>query len=108
MLYRIRPKRKTCIGKCNYNKSYLFYEEKEHFTYFKDKVLPYLKETVREKDLRIWSAGCSSGEEPYTLAMIIDEFSGKEKDAWNTKILATDISSKILDIAKNGKYDNGN
>jgi chemotaxis protein methyltransferase CheR len=84
-----------------------FMREKEHFTYFKDKVLPYLKETVREKDLRIWSAGCSSGEEPYTLAMIIDEFFGKEKDAWNTKILATDISSKILDIAKNGKYDNG-
>ena len=56
--------------------------------------------------MRIWSAGCSTGEEPYTLAMIIDEFFGKEKLFWNTQILATDISSKVLDVAKKGVYNN--
>lgn len=60
--------------------------------------------TVKNKDLRIWSAGCSSGEEPYTLAMLIDEFLGKDKVWWDSKILATDISSKVLDLAKKGCY----
>jgi chemotaxis protein methyltransferase CheR len=55
---------------------------------------------VRDKDLRIWSAACSSGEEPYTLAMIIDEFFGPEKNLWDTKILASDISNHVLSIAK--------
>jgi len=83
-----------------------FMREAEHFRYFRDKVLPYLASTVKEKDLRIWSAGCSSGEEPYTLAMIIDEFFGREKTGWDTKILATDISGKMLDIAIKGIYSN--
>jgi chemotaxis methyl-accepting protein methylase len=69
-----------------------------------ENVLPYLVHTVKNKDLRIWSAGCSSGEEPYTLAMIIDEFLGKDKVWWDTKILATDISSKVLEMAVDGSY----
>lgn len=83
-----------------------FMREADHFYYFKDKVLPYLASTVKEKDLRIWSAGCSTGEEPYTLAMIIDEFFGNEKMWWDTKILATDISSKVLNTAIEGIYSN--
>lgn len=83
-----------------------FMREPEHFNYFRDKILPFLKNTVKNKDLRIWSAACSSGEEPYTLAMIMDEFFGKEKAWWDTKVLATDISNKVLDIAKNGVYSN--
>lgn len=82
--------------------------EVDHFYYFRDKVLPYLVSTVREKDLRIWSAGCSSGEEPYTLAMIIDEFFGKEKMWWDSKVLATDISGKVLGEASKGIYSNEN
>lgn len=81
-----------------------FMREPSHFYYFRDKVLPYLAATVKDKDLRIWSAACSSGEEPYTLAMIIDEFFGPNKAAWDAKILATDISSNVLSIARIGAY----
>jgi chemotaxis protein methyltransferase CheR len=81
-----------------------FMREPAHFYYFKDKVLPYLVKTVKNMDLRIWSAACSSGEEPYTLAMIIDEFFGSGKAAWDTRILATDISQSVLAAAKAGIY----
>ena len=80
--------------------------EVEHFFYFRDKVLPYFTGRQKDKDLRIWSAGCSSGEEPYTLAMFIDEFFGKEKMWWDSKILATDISTKVLEEAIKGIYSN--
>jgi chemotaxis protein methyltransferase CheR len=80
--------------------------EADHFHYLKDKVLPNFTNTLKDKDLRVWSAGCSSGEEPYTLAMIIDEFLGKEKILWDTKILATDISDKVIESAVKGIYDN--
>lgn len=95
----------TLLDKITTNHTF-FMREVDHFYYFRDWVLPYLTCTVKQKDLRIWSAGCSSGEEPYTLAMIIDEFFGKEKMLWDTKILATDISSKVLNTAVNGIYKN--
>lgn len=63
-----------------------------------------MKKSVRNKDLRIWSAGCSTGEEPYTIAFILDEFFGKEKALWDTKILATDISGRVLEHASRGIY----
>ncbi len=81
-----------------------FMREAAHFHYFKDTVLPYLTETVRDRDLRIWSAACSSGEEPYTLAMTIDEYFGTKKGTWDTKILATDLSHEVLTMAKAGIY----
>lgn len=81
-----------------------FMREPDHFDYFRDTVLPDLKIKSAGRDLRIWSAGCSSGEEPYTLAMIIDEFFGKDKPLWDTKILATDISERALSKAKTGVY----
>lgn len=93
----------TLINRITTNHTY-FMRETNHFHYFRDFALPYLKKTVRDKDLRIWSAGCSTGEEPYTLAMIIDEFFGKEKVFWDTKILATDISSRVLEEAEKGIY----
>jgi len=91
------------INKLTTNHTY-FMREADHFDYFKDIVLPYLDATSKTKDLRIWSAGCSSGEEPYTLAMIIADYFGALKSRWNTKILATDISEKVLDTAKKGIY----
>ena len=82
-----------------------FMREADHFYYFKDTVLPYLIKNVKQKDLRTWCAACSSGEEAYTLAMILDDFFGKEKLLWDSKVLATDISSKVLDIARKGVYE---
>lgn len=82
-----------------------FMREAEHFYYFKETVLPFWVENAEQKDLRIWCAACSTGEEAYTLAMLIDEFLGKEKPLWDSKILATDISSRVLDIAQNGIYE---
>lgn len=81
-----------------------FMREAEHFYYFRDMVLPYLKGKIKDRDLRVWCAACSSGEEAYTLAMIIDEFFGNEKSLWDKKILATDLSTKVLNIAKTGIY----
>lgn len=95
----------TMINKITTNHTF-FMRESEHFYYFRDKVLPYLRNVEKNKDLRIWSAGCSTGEEPYTLAMIMDEFFGKEKGFWDTKILATDISSRVLENAIKGVYSN--
>lgn len=95
----------TLINKITTNHTF-FMREVEHFKYFAEKTLPEIAKKAKDKDLRIWSAGCSSGEEPYTLAMIIDEFFGEEKRLWNTKILATDISDRVLEEARKGLYRN--
>lgn len=92
------------INRLTTNYSY-FMREWEHFEFFKNYVLPEIKTQEKENDLRIWSAGCSTGQEPYMLAMIIaDSFFGI-KDNWDTKILATDISQKALEAAQKGEYD---
>lgn len=95
----------TLVNKITTNHTF-FMREPDHFYFFRDKVLPFLSETVAEKDLRIWCAASSSGEEAYTLAMIVDEFFGHEKFFWDAKILATDISENVLEIAKKGVYSN--
>jgi chemotaxis protein methyltransferase CheR len=91
------------INKLTTNHTF-FMREKEHFEYFKNKALPYFKDRVKDKDLRIWSAGCSSGEEAYTLAMIMGDYFAEEKSLWDKKILATDISVNVLQLARSGIY----
>lgn len=81
-----------------------FMREADHFDYFKNKVLPILERDVKDRDLRIWCAASSSGEEPYTLAMILKDYFGAKVPKWDTKILATDISLKVLEMAKLGVY----
>ena len=82
-----------------------FMREPDHFKYLTDTVLPFLKQVnAKTKTMRIWSAGCSSGEEAYTTAMHISEFLGNEKTACDTRILATDISLRTLAGAQNGVY----
>jgi chemotaxis protein methyltransferase CheR len=95
----------TLLDKITTNHTY-FMREAEHFAYFKEVVLPYLEKKVTDRDIRLWCAGCSSGEEPYTLAMIMDEYFEINKLYWDKKILATDISSKVLEEAKKGVYSN--
>jgi chemotaxis protein methyltransferase CheR len=95
----------TLINKLTTNHTF-FMRESDHFSYLRDVVLPYLEKTVKNKDLRIWSAGCSSGEEPYTLAMVLADYFGNQKGLWDSKILATDISERVLTTATNGIYSN--
>ncbi len=93
----------TLINKITTNHTY-FMRESDHFFFFRDKVLPELTQRIKDRDLRVWCAACSTGEESYTLAMIIDEFFTKEKGIWDKKVLATDISEKVLETARTGKY----
>lgn len=82
-----------------------FMRESEHFEFMRKEVLPYLRQQEEaSKDLRIWCGAASSGEEPYTLAMILVEFFGLEHAKWDTKVLATDISTEVLQIALRGVY----
>lgn len=82
-----------------------FMREFEHFEYMKTVVLPWLKKKESAtKDLRIWSGAASSGEEPYMIAMVLSDFFGLEKEEWDTKVLATDISTKVLQQAIAGVY----
>jgi len=84
-----------------------FMRETDHFDFFRDTVLPYIEEEYHnERDLRLWCAACSSGEESVTLQILIQEFLKKSRSggSWNTNILATDISANVLDKAVSAKY----
>ena len=82
-----------------------FMREFEHFDFFKNEVLPWLHQKEAERrDLRIWCGAASSGEEPYMIAMVLADFFGMERDRWDTKVLATDISTKVLQKAMAGIY----
>lgn len=82
-----------------------FMRESDHFDFFKTAVLPPLKEGLKHRDLRVWCAASSTGEEPYTLAMIIKDVFENEAGSWDTKLLATDISTSALETAKAGIYE---
>ncbi|MFW5808724.1 MAG: CheR family methyltransferase, partial [Spirochaetota bacterium] len=74
-----------------------------HFNAFSGKCLPDLAARKKDRKLTIWSAGCSTGEEPYTISICINEslhlFPG-----WKIEILATDIANSVLDFAREGRY----
>lgn len=94
----------SMLNKLTTNYTY-FLREEAHFKYLWDTVLPALaKAHERDKVLSIWSAGCSSGEEPYTISMYLKEFFGSQAQSWDTRVLATDISQQILNLAKNPSY----
>ncbi|PXV95483.1 CheR-type MCP methyltransferase [Lachnotalea glycerini] len=82
-----------------------FMREAEHFNYFTETVLPYFRKTIKDRDFRIWCAASSSGEEPYTLAILLDEFFKPTGEIWDKKLLATDLSLKALEDAKRGIYN---
>lgn len=83
-----------------------FFRETPHFDYLVSKILPEFmnRDNRRLVTFRIWSAGCSSGQEPYSLAILLNEFAEKNP-AFRYAILATDLSRCILDTAKAGVYD---
>ena len=83
-----------------------FMREFEHFDYLKEVVLPELKKKEgMKKDICIWCGAASTGQEPYMLAMLLKDFFGVEHGKWDTKVLATDISTEALQTAVLGKYE---
>jgi len=78
-----------------------FFREPSHFQYLSSVVLPDFE---GGRAYRIWSAGCSSGEEPYTLAMVLSEFAASTR-GFDFSIFATDISTRVLDRARTAIYD---
>ncbi len=98
------------VDRISTNHTY-FYRENAHYDYFSSQVLPQLISSLsarRESSIRIWSAGCSSGEEPYTLAMLLGEYLGTDLPRWKIGILATDISERVLEKAREGIYSKEN
>ena len=85
------------------NESFFFRDVKP-FDQFKSFVLPHLlRARAATRSIRIWSAACSSGQEPYSLAMILSE-QRAQLAGWRIEILATDLSTEILDKAQAGLY----
>lgn len=78
------------------------FREPEHFEFLREEVIPWL-ESLPEERIRLWSAGCSSGEEPYSIAIFLREHM-RDLDARDLLILATDISVKALTRAREGVY----
>ncbi len=86
-----------------------FFRDPELFAYLRKEVLPKLIQTAQEEDrqLRIWSAGCATGEEAYTLAIVISELLGSEAALEDVRIFATDVDEEAVDFARHGVYPAG-
>jgi len=84
-----------------------FFREPQHFEFLAKGALPGIlknKEASRDCSLKFWSAGCSSGEETYSLAIAVIE-SLNDRERWHINILGTDLSTKVLEIANAGIYE---
>lgn len=93
------------LNKLTTNYTY-FLREEAHFNFLRSTVLPQLAQKHRaDKSIAIWSAGCSSGEEPYTISIYLKEYFGMDADQWDTRVLATDISQNVLNTAMNPTYN---
>jgi chemotaxis protein methyltransferase CheR len=84
-----------------------FFREPRQFEFMVQKVFPRwqadAEHGLRAKRVRIWSAGCSSGEEPYTVAMLLAQHLPAQ-EGWDVRLLATDISNRVLEKARKGVY----
>lgn len=82
-----------------------FFRERHHFSFLADQLFPALiRNNSDSRRIRIWSAGCSSGEEPYSMAMVALEALGQHLRSWDIRILATDIDTGMLREASQGTY----
>jgi len=82
-----------------------FFREQAHFSFLEEIILPQFEEinSGNRNPIKVWSAACSSGEEPYTLAMVLEEYFLRNPGR-GYRITATDISTKVLEQAKKGIY----
>ncbi|CAN5748310.1 hypothetical protein BH23ACT11_BH23ACT11_11130 [soil metagenome] len=83
-----------------------FFRDAALFEYLKTDVLPALIDEARSQDkqLRLWSAGCSTGEEPYSLALLVAEALGDELGQFDVRIFATDLDEEAIEFARHGIY----
>lgn len=81
-----------------------FFRENHHFEYLQQTVLPGIISGKTRKRLRIWSAGCSTGEEPYSIAIVLKE-TESQLASWDVRILASDLSFDVLNNCRKGVYD---
>lgn len=94
------------VNRISTNYTY-FFREPEHFDFMLKTALPGILKTINLKknnDLRLWSAGCSTGEEPYSLTVLLMEFLGADYHRWDAGVLATDVSARALGLARAGIY----
>ena len=78
--------------------------EIEHFNFLKNTILPHLEQTSKDRVLRIWTAGCSSGEEAYSMAILFKEYMDAAQKKFNIKIFATDVDGNAIEYASAGLY----
>jgi len=81
-----------------------FLREPHHFQFLVDKVLPPLDTETAKRGFKLWCAGCSTGEEPYTLCMYLSEYAEKHR-GFDFSLFATDISTQVLRNAQAATYD---
>jgi chemotaxis protein methyltransferase CheR len=91
------------MANCVTTNTTCFLREAQHFDFLVNTVLPQFLERHPGESFRLWSAGCSSGEEPYTLAMVLSEFQGRHP-AFSFSLLATDVSTRVLEEARRAVY----
>lgn len=81
-----------------------FFRENHHFEFLQNKLIPeLLRQKQQSRKIRLWSAGCSTGEEPYSLAMTLRE-AIPDIDGWDVKILATDLDANVVQHGQDGVY----
>ena len=82
-----------------------FMREADHFWFYRDTVLPWITSSIQDGDIRTWCAACSTGQEAYTLAMLLQDQFGLLGARWEKTLLATDLSTEVLETAKLGIYE---
>ncbi|MFC1837476.1 CheR family methyltransferase [Thermodesulfobacteriota bacterium] len=82
-----------------------FFRGIRQFELLRDQIIPDIfQRKMMKKQIRIWSAGCSTGQEPYCLAVLMEKIAPSDLSSWDIKILATDVDTNLLKIAFRGEY----
>ncbi|MCB1829596.1 MAG: protein-glutamate O-methyltransferase CheR [Chromatiaceae bacterium] len=99
------PSLKTGIIDAMTTNETFWFRDMAHFNLLQQRILPELCDRSASR-IRIWSAACSSGQEPYNISMVVEEFLARNRGRFNamTEIVATDISQRILEAARRGIY----
>jgi chemotaxis protein methyltransferase CheR len=99
------PERDELIAEITIDETY-FFRHREHFDALRDLVLPdIMARNQPKRSLRIWSAGCANGSEPYSLVILLKREMSERLPGWNVSILGTDINRQCLGRARQGRYE---